>query len=114
MTLEVLGEDYIRTARAKGLFRRIVVMRHALPNALIPVVTMASLLLGGLVEGAVVIETIFLLPGIGVHLLAAVAARDIITVQGIVLAIGAFVLVWILLTDLMYAWLDRAYGMNRT
>ena len=106
MTLEVLGEDYIRTARAKGLFRRIVVMRHALPNALIPVVTMASLLLGGLVEGAVVIETIFLLPGIGVHLLAAVAARDIITVQGIVLAIGAFVLVWILLTDLMYAWLD--------
>ena len=106
MMLEVLGEDYVRTARAKGLHAVQVMVRHALPNALLPVVTMASLLFVGLVDGAVIMERVFNLPGMGQYLITAVEARDATMVLGLVLLIGLFVLLWNLATDLVYGRLD--------
>ena len=104
--LEVINEDYIRTARAKGLSPFIVVRRHALVNALLPVLTITTVLFGTLLEGAVVIEQIFVLPGVGRLLIDAVNLRDFFMVQGIILALGAVLILWILLVDLAYAWLD--------
>ncbi len=106
MMLEVISQDYIRTARAKGLSRWSVTVRHALPNASLPVLTLAALLLAGLVDGAVVIEVIFNLPGLGLTIREAITRRDYELVQGIVLVIAVFMMLWILVTDLLYAWLD--------
>lgn len=106
MMLEVISQDYIRTARAKGLSRWHVTVRHALPNASLPVLTLAALLLAGLVDGAVIIEVIFNLPGLGLTIREAITRRDYELVQGIVLVIAVFMMLWVLVTDLLYAWLD--------
>jgi len=104
--LEVLGEDYVRTARAKGLGERRVVWRHALRNALLPVITLLGLQLGALLGGAVITETVFSWPGIGSLLVDAIQARDYPVVQACVLVIAlAYVLVN-LVTDLVYAAID--------
>ncbi len=104
--LEVIGDDYIRTARAKGLGPFVVTMRHALTNAIIPVLTMAGLLVAALMDGAVIIERIFTLPGLGQQIVDATSARDFVMVQGIVLILALFMMMWILVIDLVYAWID--------
>jgi peptide/nickel transport system permease protein len=104
--LEVLGLDYVRTARAKGLKEWPVVMKHALRNALLPVVTVIGLSFGGLLSGAVLTETIFGLPGVGRILYDSITARDYTVVQAFTLVIAVGFVVINLLTDLSYAWLD--------
>jgi peptide/nickel transport system permease protein len=104
--LEVLGEDYIRTARAKGLSDAAVMWRHALRNAWLPVLTLVGLQLGGLLGGAVITETVFAWPGVGSLLVEAIQNRDYPVVQACVLLVSlAYVLVNTL-TDLVYVWVD--------
>ena len=100
--LEELGQDYIRTARAKGLSERTVVYRHALRNALIPVLTVLGLQFGSLLAGAIVTETIFSWPGIGRLTLSAISNRDYALVQGCILAVGLTYVAVNLLTDVAY------------
>jgi dipeptide transport system permease protein len=104
--LEVLGEDYVRTARAKGLPPRRVIGLHALRNALIPVVTVLGLQLGTLIGGAVITEYVFALPGVGRLVVDAVFARDYPLVQGVVLLIATGFIASNLLVDLLYGWID--------
>ena len=106
MMLEVLRQDYIRTAWAKGLRERLVVVRHAMKNALIPVVTLIGLQLPILIGGSVIIETLFNLPGLGSLLVASLANRDYPMVSGINLFFATFILFNNLLIDLLYAYLD--------
>ena len=106
MMLEVLRQDYIRTAWSKGLRERAVIMRHAMKNALIPVVTMIGLQVPIIIASAVVAEQIFLLPGIGRLLLDAIGSRDYNIIAGVTLVIACFVLVSNLVVDLVYAALD--------
>lgn len=101
-TLEELGQDYVRTARAKGLSESAVVLRHVLPNALIPVLTVLGLQFGSLLAGAIVTETIFSLPGIGRLTLSAISNRDYALVQGSLLAVGLTYVAVNMLTDLAY------------
>ena len=101
--LEELGQDYIRTARAKGLNERTVVYKHALRNAMIPVLTVIGLQFGSLLAGAIVTETIFSWPGIGRLTITAISNRDYFLVQGCILAIGLTYIVVNLLTDVLYA-----------
>ena len=103
---EVLVEDYIRTAWAKGLPRHIVYLRHALRNALLPVVTMLGLQFGAMLAGAVVTETVFSRPGLGRLVVSAILWKDYPLVQGIVLFMAAMYVVVNLLVDLLAAWLD--------
>jgi ABC-type dipeptide/oligopeptide/nickel transport system permease component len=100
--LEELGQDYIRTARAKGLPERTVVYRHALRNAMIPVITVLGLQFGALLAGAIVTETIFSWPGIGRLTIQAIGNRDYYLVQGCILAIGLTYVAVNLMTDLLY------------
>ena len=100
--LEELNRDYVRTARAKGLSERAVVYRHALPNALVPIVTVVGLQFGALLAGAIVTETIFSWPGLGRLVVTAISGRDYALVQGSLLAIGLTYVVVNLLTDLTY------------
>ncbi len=104
--LEVLGEDLVRTARAKGLSTGATLIRHALPNAALPVVTLLGLQLGALLGGAVITETVFAWPGLGGLLVEAIQGRDYPLVQGCVLLISLGYVGINLLTDLAYAWLD--------
>ncbi len=104
--LEVLGHDYLRTARAKGLRERVVVTRHALKNALIPITTLIGLQFGSLLGGAFIIENIFGWPGIGRLATQAVFNRDFPVVQGTVLVGAVIYFTANLLVDLLYAWLD--------
>ncbi len=104
--LEVLVQDYIRTAWAKGLPKRIVYLRHALRNALIPVLTMLGLQFGAMLAGAVVTETVFSRPGLGRLVVSAILWKDYPLVQGIVLFMAAMYVVVNLLVDLLAAWLD--------
>jgi peptide/nickel transport system permease protein len=104
--LGVLRQDYIRTARSKGLRGRVVIMRHALKNGLIPIITLSGMALGGIVGGAVFVEVVFNIPGIGRLATQAVQNQDYPYIQGIVLVVAAFVLVANLLVDLSYGWLD--------
>jgi peptide/nickel transport system permease protein len=104
--LEVLGQDYVRTARAKGLGERLVLARHALKNALIPVVTVVGVQMGTLFGGTVVIEQIFGLPGMGWTFVNGIYQRDYPTVQGAVLMLATSFVVINLLVDLTYAYLD--------
>jgi len=104
--LEVLGEDYIRTAHSKGLRPRTVVFRHALRNAFIPVVTLAGVELGYLLGGAVIVEKIFALPGLGRLTLTAISQRDYALIQGATLFIAINFVLINLLVDLIYAALD--------
>jgi peptide/nickel transport system permease protein len=104
--LDVLGNDYVRTARAKGLGERTVLFRHAMRNAMLPLVTVIGLQFGGLLGGAVLTETVFGLPGVGKELVDAIFARDYPIVQGFTLII-AFIFVFVnLLVDISYAFLD--------
>lgn len=104
--LEVLGQDYIRTARAKGLRQRVVVMKHAFRNALLPLITVIGLSLGGLLGGAVLTETVFNLAGVGRILYEAITARDYGIVQAFTVVIAVFFVLLNLLVDISYAYLD--------
>ena len=106
MMLEVLRQDYIRTAWAKGLRERVVVMRHAFKNALIPVVSLIGLQLPILIGGSVIMENIFSLPGLGRLMLVALEDRDYPVVSGVNLFFAAAVVLFNLLIDLLYSWLD--------
>lgn len=101
--LEELGQDYIRTARAKGLTERVVVYRHALRNAMIPIVTVLGLQFGALLAGAIVTETIFAWPGLGRLTIQAIANRDYYLVQGCILVIGLTYVTVNFLTDFLYS-----------
>ena len=106
MMLEVLRQDYIRTAWAKGLRERVVVMRHAFKNALIPVVSLIGLQLPILIGGSVIMENIFSLPGLGRLMLVALEDRDYPVVSGVNLFFATAVVLFNLLIDLLYSWLD--------
>jgi peptide/nickel transport system permease protein len=106
MMIEVMRQDYIRTARAKGLGERLVIVRHALRNGLIPVVTLIGLQAPLLIGGAVILEQIFVVPGMGVLLLEAVFQRDYPVVSGVFLVVGVGILFINLLVDLSYGILD--------
>jgi peptide/nickel transport system permease protein len=104
--LEVLGQDYIRTARAKGLTQRAVVLKHAFRNSLLPIVTVIGLSLGSLLGGAVLTETVFSLSGVGRALYDAITARDYGIVQAFTVVIAVFFVLLNLLVDISYAYLD--------
>ena len=104
--LEVLQEDYIRTARAKGVYERLVVVRHALANAMLPVVTVIGLEFAFLIGGLVVTEQVFNLNGLGKLFVQAVARSDFTMVQSLVLLVAVFFIVVNFVIDLLYAWLD--------
>jgi peptide/nickel transport system permease protein len=104
--LDVLGDDYVRTARAKGLPERGVVVGHALRNALIPVTTVAGLIAGFLVAGAVIIESVFRLPGVGQLVYDSINNRDLVVIKNVVILFTILVLTVNRLDDLAYALLD--------
>lgn len=104
--LEVLGDDFVRSARAKGLPGRRIIFRHALKNALIPVVTLAAVRFGSLLGAAAIVETVFGWPGIGKLVVDAIYDRDYPTIQGFLVFIGTVFLLVNLAVDLMYLWLD--------
>jgi peptide/nickel transport system permease protein len=104
--MEVISEDFVRTARAKGLREGLVVLRHALPNALLPVITISGVLLGFVLGGSVAVEQAFGVPGLGRAMVAAVIERDIIVVQNLVLLYAVIFVAVNVLVDLSYAWLD--------
>ena len=104
--LDVLSQDYVRTAKAKGLQARLVLYKHALRNAIIPVVTTAGLQFGGLLGGAVIIETIFSWPGLGLLSISAIEQRDLPMIQGSVLVFAVAFMLVTLLVDLLYGLID--------
>ncbi len=110
--LEVLGQDYIRTARAKGLVPRAVIMKHAFRNALLPLATVIGLSLGGLLGGAVLTETVFNLSGVGRILYDGITARDYGIVQGFTVVIAIFFVALNLIVDVSYAYLDPRIRLN--
>ena len=104
--LEVLREDYMRTARSKGLRERTVIIRHAMKNALLPVITISGYQFGRLLGGVIIIESIFVIPGIGLYLVDAIIHRDFIVLQGVVLLSAAVVLALNLVIDILYGIID--------
>ena len=104
--LDVLDRDYIRTARAKGLSQAAVILRHALKNGLIPVVTLIGLQIGAIIEGAVITESVFLWPGVGRLVVDSIGGRDYPVVQAIVLLSALSYMVSTLIVDIVYAWID--------
>lgn len=104
--LEVIRSDYVITARAKGLKERSVIYKHALPNALIPIITMAGTSFGRMLGGTVVLETIFAIPGVGTYMIGAVNSRDYPVVQGGVIFLAIAFSVCMLIVDLVYAAVD--------
>ena len=106
MMLEVLRKDYVRTAWAKGLPERVVILRHVLKNSLIPVITMIGLQLPVVIGGAIVVEYIFNLPGLGSFLVEAINYRDYPIITGVNIFLCSFVLLINLAVDISYAWLD--------
>ena len=110
--LEVLHEDYLRTARAKGMPPMRVILHHALRNALLPVITLLGLQLGALLAGAVITETVFSWPGIGLLTIESIQSRDYPVVQACVLLISVTYVVVNVLTDLAYAWIDPRIGLG--
>jgi len=111
--LEILGEDFVRTARAKGLTRRVTLRRHVLRNALIPVVTVMGMQFSFLVAGAILVENVFTLPGLGRLLFQAMSQRDLIVIKDVVLFFAALVILVNFLVDLTYAWLDPRLRQSR-
>lgn len=111
--LEVLHADYVRTARGKGLGERVVVMRHAFRNALVPVITSSGLLVAGLLGGLVITETIFSIPGFGRLIVDAIFQRDFVTVQGAILVSAVLVVVVNLLVDILLAVLDPRIKLGK-
>jgi peptide/nickel transport system permease protein len=104
--LEVLGQDFIRTAESKGLPHSVVVVRHGLPNALVPILTVIGIVTGGLLGGAVVVEQVFSLPGVGRLVIGAVLSRDFPVIQGTLLFVAVIYLAINLVVDLLYAVVD--------
>ena len=104
--IETMSEDYVRTARAKGLSKQQVLWGHVLRNAMIPVVTVMGLQFGNLITSAIVIENVFVLPGIGRLIFQAIANRDLIVVRDVVMLLSAMVILINFLIDLLYAWID--------
>ncbi len=111
--LEVLGEDYIRTARAKGMPRRHVLWRHALRNAMIPVLTIMGLQFAFLLAGTIIIENVFYLPGLGRLVFQAITQRDLIVVEGVVMLLVASVVFINLVVDILYAVIDPRLRVGR-
>jgi peptide/nickel transport system permease protein len=110
--LEVLGEEYILTARSKGLRESVLLFKHALRNALVPVVTIMGLQLGRLLGGSIITETIFSWPGVGRLMITAVTTRDIPLLQGCVMAIGLGFVLINLVTDVLYVLIDPRIRMR--
>lgn len=110
--LEVFGLDYVRTARAKGLRERVVIIKHALRNALLPIVTVIGLSFGGLMSGAVLTETVFALPGVGTQLVRAILSRDYAVVQAFTVVIALMFVFVNLIVDLSYVFLDPRIRMQ--
>ena len=104
--LEVLNQDYIRTARAKGLRELTVIVAHGFRNALIPTTTMVGMTVGSLISGAIVVETVFALPGVGRLVIQSIGRRDYPTVQGVLIFIAAIYVIVNLLVDVLYLYLD--------
>jgi ABC-type dipeptide/oligopeptide/nickel transport system permease component len=104
--LQVFNEDYIRTARAKGLSERMVIIRHALKNGMIPVVTIIGPLFAALVTGTFVVETIFGIPGLGRYFVTSITGRDYPVIMGTILLFAIFLVISNMLVDIVYAWLD--------
>ena len=104
--MEILREDYMRTARSKGLAERVVLLRHGLKNAFLPVLTISGWQFGRLFGGTVIIETIFLVPGIGRILIESIFHRDFTMIQAVIVIIGVAIVTINLLVDLLYGWLD--------
>lgn len=104
--IEVMQQDYIRTAWAKGLSERVIIMRHVLKNALMPVVTLQGMLLRNIIGGSVVIETVFAIPGMGKLAVDGMLSQDYTIVQGVILVLAVVVVLSNLIVDLLYGWLD--------
>ncbi len=111
--LETLGQDFIRTARAKGLRDRVVMTRHALRNAMLPVVTVAGLQIGAVLGGSVIVESLFVLPGMGTYGINALQKRDYPAIEGFVLLIAVGFLLANLFVDIAYSWLDPRIRYGR-
>ena len=112
--LEVLGEDYIRTARAKGLSERTVVFRHGLRNGLLPVVTLVGFEFAALFGGLIITETVFSVPGLGQYVVMSILNRDYPAAQGVVLILASIVVLGNLAVDLLYGWLDPRTRLQAT
>jgi peptide/nickel transport system permease protein len=110
--IDTLSEDYVRTARAKGLSKQQVLWGHVLRNAMIPVITVMGLQFGNLMTSAIVIENVFVLPGIGRLIFQAIANRDLIVVRDVVMLLSAMVILINFLIDLLYAWIDPRLKTN--
>ena len=104
--VEVLGQPFVRTARAKGVPWTKIISRHVLPNAAVPIVTIFGFMLGSMVSGAVVVESVFSWPGIGRLLISSVTSRDLAVVQVILLLIGAMMVISNFIVDLLYGVID--------
>ncbi len=104
--LEVMGQDYIRTARAKGLSERKVILRHAMRNALIPVITVLGPTVANLLTGSFVVEKIFAIPGLGVHFVNSVSQRDYTTIMGVTIFYATFLLAMVFIVDVFYCLID--------
>jgi len=104
--LEVIGQDYIRTARAKGLREKVVTNKHALKNALIPVITLLGMRMGWIIGGSVTLEIIFSIPGLGRTMVDSIFSRDYPVVQGSVLILATSVMISNLIADILYALVD--------
>jgi peptide/nickel transport system permease protein len=113
MMLETLGDDYVRTARAKGLAEHAVVVRHAFRNALIPLLTVIGLIFAALMGGAVITEQVFNIPGVGRMLIQAVARRDYPVVQGVVMIVAGLYVLINLVVDVLYGYLDPRLRFHR-
>jgi len=108
--LEVLREEYVKTARAKGVAERAVIFRHALKNAMIPILTVAGVQLGQLMAGSIILESVFYLPGLGRLALGAISARDLPVVQGVVLFVASVIVMINAVVDVLYGLLDPRIG----
>ena len=104
--LEVLREDYIRTARSKGIKEGLVIGRHALKNAVLPIITISGYQFGRLMGGVIIIEVIFVVPGMGTLLINSIVHRDFVMIQGMILMVAAVILALNLVIDLLYGMLD--------
>ena len=104
--LEVMGQDYIRTARAKGLSETSVILKHAMRNALIPVITVLGPTIANMMTGSFVIEKIFAIPGLGVHFVNSVSQRDYTTITGVTIFYAAFLMAMIFIVDIFYCLID--------
>lgn len=111
--LEVIHQDYIRTARSKGLRERIVIFRHAVRNALIPVVTTLGVTLGHLIGGTVLIETVFNIPGMGRMIVQSIMRSEFFVMQGSILVVGLIVAMLNLFVDILYLWLDPKIRLDK-